>query len=239
MVANLRKFAPKGEIGEDDVRNVTVAGLMHDVGHAVSSHQFERHVLKKLAYALLGNVRPECTWSHEDASGMLLEHIVDKYYIDISKEDVKKIIAMIKGDKPKTDDSAQYLYEIVANKDNSVDVDKFDYLSRDAYNMGMKTAHFDYDRLIASSRIIDNAVCFHAKNDYNVYSVFQSRYQLFKNIYKEKVSMAINFMIGDALLEAGTKFKYLEYIHEPEEYVKLTDCIVETIEWSKSEVKVG
>jgi len=182
------------------------------------------------------NGRPNTTWTHEEASGTLLEYIVDKYYIDISKEDLRKITAMIQGDKPTTNHSNNFLYEIVANKDNSVDVDKFDYLSRDAYNAGLKTAHFDYDRLIDSSRVIADTICFNAKNDYNVYGVFQSRYQLFKDLYKEKSSTAINFMISDALMEAAGVYKYLEYIHDPEEYVKLTDCFIESIEYSKNPV---
>lgn len=169
---------------------------------------------------------------------MLLKHIVDKYNIDISKEDVKKIVGMIQGEKPIADHSQQFLYEIVANKNNSLDVDKFDYLSRDAYNIGLKTAHFDYDHLIDSSRVIDGCICYHAKNDYNIYGVFQSRYQLFKNVYMEKASVGINFMINDALTEAGGVYKYLEYIYEPEKYITLTDCLLESIENSTKPVRI-
>eukprot|EP00826_Nyctotherus_ovalis_P051801 TRINITY_DN6492_c0_g3_i1.p4 TRINITY_DN6492_c0_g3~~TRINITY_DN6492_c0_g3_i1.p4 ORF type:complete len:171 (+),score=51.06 TRINITY_DN6492_c0_g3_i1:540-1052(+) len=167
---------------------------------------------------------------------MLLEHIVDKYSIDISKENIAKITAMIQGEKPSPSNSSRFLYEIVSNEENSVDVDKFDYICRDSYNVGIKTLHFDYNRLIDSSRVLDNKVCFNAKNDYNVYGVFQSRYKLFKNVYTEKTSMAVDYMVGDALLEASGTYKYLDYITSPAEYIKLTDCLIESIFHSKSPV---
>ena len=48
------------------------------------------------------------------------------------------------------------MYDIVANKTNSLDVDKFDYLQRDSKNIGVKTVGFDYQRLINNSRVINN-----------------------------------------------------------------------------------
>jgi len=50
MITILQKFAPINRVTESDVRNVTIAGLMHDIGHAVNSHGFETLVIKKLAY---------------------------------------------------------------------------------------------------------------------------------------------------------------------------------------------
>jgi len=164
---------------------------------------------------------------------MLLEYIVDQYGIDISHEDIRKIKDMIKGEKPSKENPERFLYEIVSNEDNSVDVDKFDYLCRDSYNVGIKTVHFDHNRLIESSRVIGNEVCLHSKNDYNVYGLFQSRYKLFKDIYTEPTSTAIDYMIADVLLEASSVYKYLDIITDPSEYIKLTDCLIESIEHSK------
>jgi HD superfamily phosphohydrolase len=36
-----------------------------------------------------------------------------------------------------------FLFDIVSNSRNSVDVDKFDYLQRDAYNVGIKSTCVD------------------------------------------------------------------------------------------------
>ena len=48
------------------------------------------------------------------------------------------------------------MYDIVANKTNSLDVDKLDYLQRDAKNMGIKTVFFDQSRVISNSRLINS-----------------------------------------------------------------------------------
>ena len=60
-----------------------------------------------------------------------------------------------------------FLYEVVANARNSVDVDKFDYISRDCLNLGMAT-NFKNERLIKNARVINNEICFNAKESYNL-----------------------------------------------------------------------
>ena len=63
---------------------VTMAGLMHDLGHGPFSHQFDRGVIPRLLK--LKGLRKEdigC-WEHEDASIMLFEHMIDKCEIDIA-----------------------------------------------------------------------------------------------------------------------------------------------------------
>ena len=98
--------------------------------------------------------------------------------------------------------------------------------------------HFDSNRLIESCRVIDNEVCFHSKNDYNVYGLFQSRYKLFKDIYTDKIAGAIDYMVADALLEANCCYDYLNCINNPILYLQLTDCILESIEHSKKPVRL-
>jgi HD superfamily phosphohydrolase len=46
----------------------------------------------------------------------------------------------------------RFLFDIVANKRNSIDVDKFDYLQRDAMCAGVKTS-CDFGRIIACSQV--------------------------------------------------------------------------------------
>ena len=56
------------EVTENDVRNVTMAGLMHDLGHGPFSHLFDRGVIpallkqKNMTKEQIGN------WEHEQAS---------------------------------------------------------------------------------------------------------------------------------------------------------------------------
>ena len=45
-----------------------------------------------------------------------------------------------------------FLYEIVANKRNGIDVDKFDYFARDCHQLGI-TKSFDATRLMIFARV--------------------------------------------------------------------------------------
>ncbi len=167
---------------------------------------------------------------------MLLEYIVDKYGLDLEKQDLNEVKMMILGQKPGLDRSRDFLFEIVSSQENSVDVDKFDYICRDAYNIGMRNIHFDPVAIIENARVLGNKLCFHSENDYDVYGLFQARYQLFKDVYTQRVNRAINHMVCDALLAANPTYRFLEMIQNPAEYVKMTDCVFEWIVHSKKPV---
>jgi HD superfamily phosphohydrolase len=126
------------------------------------------------------------------------------------------------------------MYEIVANWRNGIDVDKFDYMPRDALNAGVKTT-FDYSRLMNFSRVIDNQICYHAKEVFNIYELFHTRYTLFKQVYTHRAAKAIEYMIRDALIEADVAWdrRLSKAIESPEQYMTLTDCILKEIEISK------
>jgi len=124
------------------------------------------------------------------------------------------------------------MYEIVANCRNSVDVDKFDYLARDCYNVG-NVPQFDTSRLMTFSRVIDNEICYHEKEDYNIYKLFETRYSLFKTVYSHRVGTAIEWMVGDALHLANPFLKLYDLTRDLESYTYLTDCILNKIESSK------
>lgn len=57
------------------------------------------------------------------------------------KEEVDFIGDLIMGGGPSKAKQGKcaFLFDIVSNSRNSVDVDKFDYLQRDAYNVGIKS----------------------------------------------------------------------------------------------------
>lgn len=87
-----------------------------------------------------------------------------------------------------------------------MDVDKFDYLARDCLNLGMKTS-YDFSRLMLAGRVIGGEICFHAKEVYNVYEMFHTRYSLHKQVYSHRVVKAIEYMItgGSASVSASCR----------------------------------
>lgn len=86
---------------------------------------------------------------------------------------------------------------------NSVDVDKFDYLARDCYNLGLKSS-YDSSRLMTHSRVIDGEICYQAKEAFNLYEMFHTRYNMHKQVCQHRVNKSIEFMVSDALAAVRT-----------------------------------
>ncbi|KAI8071401.1 HD phosphohydrolase domain-containing protein [Gongronella butleri] len=228
LIERFEKEQPELEIREEEIRCVKLAGLCHDLGHGPFSHVFDNEFMP--------NARPGFHWTHEQASEMMLEYLIDDNNIDIDSEHtnlIKDLIAGTPRSQSKYHDRG-FLFDIVANKTNSVDVDKFDYIERDAQNLGLRSS-YDAKRLLLYSRVVNNEICYHHKEVYNLYEMFHTRYSLFKRIYTHRVGKAIELMITDALLAADPYLKIADAVDSPEAYLNLTDDILRTIERSKSD----
>ena len=158
---------------------------------------------------------------------MMLEYLIDENNIDMEKEDIDFIKSLIAGELKANE--KPFLYDIVANYRNGVDVDKFDYLTRDCYNIGIKT-DYDCSRLFDFSRVINDEICFQEKEVYNLYEMFHTRFSLHKRVYSHKVSCAIENMYVDALIEAEPVLQLSKAIFDKEQFLTLNDSIVNTIE---------
>ena len=115
---------------------MSVAGLCHDLGHGPFSHVFDNLFIKKLQQQRereTGVAQPK--WTHEMASTMIFQNILDTtpkvkaYFQD--ENDVQMVKDLILGEPRETPANRKWLFEIVSNPRNSIDVDKFDYLARD------------------------------------------------------------------------------------------------------------
>ncbi|KAG2226577.1 hypothetical protein INT45_005063 [Circinella minor] len=222
LVERFQKDQPELCITEDEVKCVKLAGLCHDLGHGPFSHVFDNEVMPK--------ARPSLQWSHEEASEMMLEYLIDDNNIDIERNEINLIKDLIAG-TPRSKsqyDERCFLFDIVANKRNSVDVDKFDYIERDAQNLGLRSS-YDAKRLLMYSRIVNNEICYHHKE-----VMFYTRYSLFKRIYTHRVAEAIEMMITDTMIEADSTLGITSAVDTPADYLNLTDDILRVIERSKT-----
>ncbi|XP_058231719.1 deoxynucleoside triphosphate triphosphohydrolase SAMHD1-like isoform X4 [Hemibagrus wyckioides] len=124
-----------------------------------------------------------------------------------------------------------YLFQIVANEDTGIDVDKMDYFSRDCLHLGMKS-NFSHERFVMFARVCTSEgkkqICMRDKESLNMYELFHVRYLLHCNAYKHRVKVAIETMIVDALLAADTDVRKIsEEATSPEKLLTLTDDILE------------
>ncbi|XP_073233759.1 deoxynucleoside triphosphate triphosphohydrolase SAMHD1-like [Porites lutea] len=249
LVRSLQKRQPELGITDEDVLCIKIAGLCHDLGHGPFSHMFDS--------LFIPFARPDTDWKHEDASVNMFDHMMKVNNLlpsfreyNLSEKDlifIKELIAgtalvdtsnsqewPFKGREPEK----RYLYEIVANKRTGIDVDKFDYFSRDCHNLGISNS-FDHKRYLKFARIIDVKgnlqICVRDKEAGNIYDMFHTRNSLFRRAYQHKTSNIIERMITEALLKADKKIRFKgsngkmlsisESIDDMEAYTMLTDQV--------------
>ncbi|KAL5723753.1 hypothetical protein ACHQM5_007110 [Ranunculus cassubicifolius] len=216
------------DIDHFDIQTVKLAGLLHDIGHGPFSHLFEKEFLPRVGVP---------KWNHEDMSAKLVDYIVDENQIPIGSDMLKKTKDMILASSvtevtsPRRTGEKRFLYDIVANGRNGIDVDKFDYIVRDSRACGLG-CNFQFKRLMENMRVIDDEICYRAKEYLTIHKLFYTRADLYRTVYTHPKIKAIELMFVDALVKANSYLNLSSKVNEPSEYWKLDDTILKTIEVS-------
>ncbi|KAF9457401.1 hypothetical protein BDZ94DRAFT_233579 [Collybia nuda] len=221
MATHLQKNQPELEITDRDVECVEIAGLCHDLGHGPWSHVWDGLFIPQAKGS---------KWKHEDGSEMMFEYMIKDNDISLSGKDKSFIKALIAGEPSQCiADEKPFLFDIVANKRNGLDVDKFDYILRDSRGIGDPMS-IALPRIIQSARVLDNQICYDIKDANQIYDICSMRFKLHKIVYNHKAAKAIEYMIIDGLLAAEPILKIAERVFQPERYLHLTDNIMPQIE---------
>jgi len=192
---------------------IKIAGLCHDIGHGPFSHIFDDVFLE-------GSSHPNR--HHETRSCLITEMICKRVLPELSQEKINFIKSII---CPTTQHTG-VLYQIVANYLNGIDVDKFDYLSRDTYNLGLKKG-FDHRRIIDEIIIDENnniAYPKHCSSD--IFDMFYTRYMMHKQIYTHKTVKLIEVMVCDMFKQINPFFHISDSIDNMENFCRLTDASI-------------
>ena len=149
-----------------------LAGLLHDIGHLAFSHLTDDHLIE-----MYGEDQ-----SHEKRSVKLLKEINTDLNL-LNSVEVEAVSNMILGIVPSGEPT--WMYQLINNKECDVDVDKMDYLRRDAYHTGL--TGFNPQYLISQMIIGTNGnLAFKPKVYTELATMFETRRKMFSQVYYHK-----------------------------------------------------
>jgi len=190
MVLQRLVSQPKGEEIEPELgKALLAASLVHDVGHFPFSHALEELKFK--------NFHP----NHEKFTCALISED-DELQGLITKEwgvGVDTVISLIA--KSDSDDTVPPFLKAILN--SSIDIDKMDYLQRDAYHAGVPYGSVEHVRLIESLRIDpqNNELTVHERGVASIESLLFAKYLMFRNVYWHHGVRIVTAMIKRASLD--------------------------------------
>ena len=209
VAEQLRRLQPALGITEKDVLCCQLAGLCHDLGHGPMSHMFDGKFLttmmqikgddsvpphEELSTQLLDHlIEHNQLWGDFERAGLdetdllFIKEMIDHQ----ARGEVAVAGCNGDGEKPAKDGEPwrvyagrppdkHFLYEIISNDVNGVDVDKFDYFMRDAKLLNIPIT-FDPKRLMANTRVARSSrdgklhIAFQVKEAWNLYELFHVR----------------------------------------------------------------
>jgi len=197
-------LAEKGVVSFDDIQNLRLAGLLHDIGHGPFSHLFEEIFEEKRKI------------SHEDLGRDIILKTEIGDIISKNGFDKKLITKLAFGDS-----KLQFMNEIISGV---LSADIMDYLLRDGYFTGAEHAKIDHHRLTHSLDVYKNKLALDKSSLVNFETMMISRYQMFKAVYFHKTVRAGEVMLLEAMDlaegELGLSSMNLD------EYLQLSDDVI-------------
>lgn len=191
-LAALRERGALTFVDESDVALIPFAALLHDIGHYPFSHALEELQAERIP------------GHHEALVGRFLaDEAVAGALVQVAPDGAARVEALIRGT---SDNPLQGLVS------GSLDLDKIEYLKRDATFAGVPYGVVDVDRLLHGLMLLRDPdtgrleVGVHEKGVAALESLLFAKYQMFRNVYWHHAVRAATVMykriVNDAL-EAG------------------------------------
>lgn len=162
------------EIAEEEADAVTMAILLHDIGHAPFSHVLENTLVEI---------------PHEKISLLMMNELNRQFdgklnmAIEIFKNQYKK----------------QFLHQLVASQ---LDMDRLDYLSRDSFFTGVAEGIVGIDRIIKMLTVWNDQLAVDYKGIYSIEKFLIARRLMYWQVYLHKTVVSAEFLLIHVLKRA-------------------------------------
>ena len=191
----------KGAMTKDDILNLRLAALLHDIGHGPFSHLFEEVLQRKKKK------------SHEQIGKQIILKTEIGDIISKNGFDKRLIHNLAVGES-----RLQFMNEIISG---ALSADMMDYLLRDGYFTGAEHAKIDHSRITYSLDVYKRKLALDHSALVNFETMMISRFQMFKAVYFHKTVRAGEVMLLEAMTLADDELGLTSLTLD--DYVKKTD----------------
>lgn len=168
MTEAIQALREKGVvITDEEYEAVSIAILLHDIGHGPFSHALEHSILDL---------------HHEHLSVMFMEKLNEEFDGKLTMA-----ISIFKGQYKKF-----FLHELVSSQ---LDMDRMDYLIRDSYFTGVAEGVIGYDRIIKMLNVVDLHLVVEEKGIYSVEKFLVARRLMYWQVYLHKTVLSAEQML--------------------------------------------
>ena len=166
----------KGQgITDEEADAVTIAILLHDIGHGPFSHVLESTIVQGV--------------SHEQISLLLMEELNRQFdgKLDLT-------IQIFTDKYPK-----HFLHQLVSSQ---LDMDRLDYLSRDSFFSGVSEGVVGAERIIKMLNVKNDELVVEYKGIYSVENFLIARRLMYWQVYLHKTVLSAEYLLINVLARA-------------------------------------
>jgi HD superfamily phosphohydrolase len=162
-------------ITDEEAEGVSIAILLHDIGHGPFSHALEHSIVNGI--------------SHEEISTLFMDELNKKF-----KGKLDLALKIFRNEYKK-----KFLYQLVSSQ---LDMDRIDYLKRDSFYSGVSEGVVNTDRLITMLNVKDDELAIEEKGIYSVEQFIIARRLMYLQVYLHKTVLAAENLLVNILRRA-------------------------------------
>ena len=163
------------EITHEEAEAVTIAIILHDIGHGPFSHSLEHSIIEGI--------------DHEEISKLFMQRLNEIFAGKLSLA-----IQIFTNQYPK-----KFLYQLVSGQ---LDMDRLDYLRRDSFFTGVTEGVVGSDRIIKMLNVKDDQLVVDIKGLYSIEKFLIARRLMYWQVYLHKTVIASENLLLKTLQRA-------------------------------------
>lgn len=162
-------------ISREEGEGVTVAILLHDIGHGPFSHALESSIVHNI--------------THEDVSLIFMDRLNEEFNgrLDLA-------IRIFKNKYHKT-----FLHQLVSSQ---LDMDRLDYLARDSFFTGVSEGIVSSDRIVKMLNVDNDRLVVEDKGIYSIEKFIVARRLMYWQVYLHKTVLCAEHLVVNILKRA-------------------------------------